>query len=437
MTDVIVIGGGFAGLAAATSLTEHGASVLVVEARPTLGGRAMAFRDPATGERIDNGQHILAGCYTDTLAFLRRIGSDRRLHRPSTLSVSLIDMHGRRSALVLPALPSPLNLVAGVLAWDALTLRERLTLLRLGPALRGASVPSPHLTVRQWLAAHGQSSRLCELLWEPLAVAALNQSIDDASATPFVEVLRRMFGPEPDASALLLPAVTLDLLYAEPARAWLEAAGSRVDLNAPARVVCEGDRVTGVRVRGTFLPGKCVVSAVPWFAFGALFDEPVPALRPLIADATRLESSPIVTANLWFDREVMDEPFVGLPGRSFQWAFDRRRITGPSQTHVSLVSSGLDALCRSDNATAVALALSELTSALPAAARARLRHASIVRERRSTFSTKPGSPPRPPTITALDGLFLAGDWIDTGLPATIESAVCAGHRAAGAALAHL
>jgi squalene-associated FAD-dependent desaturase len=431
---VIVIGGGFAGLSAATAIAEAGVAVHVLEARPGLGGRAAAFRDPATGERIDNGQHILAGCYTETLVFLNRIGAANRVHRPSTLRVPMIDDYGHRNALVLPPLPSPIDLLAGILAWDGLSISDRLSVLRLGHVLRGSEWPAPEATVRQWLDQHGQSARLCHMLWDPLALAALNQSADDATAGPFVAVLRRMFGDQPDAATLLLPAVPLDDLYVHPASDFLRHAGSTVSTNAPAGIVVEQARVTGVRVRDTVMPASIVVCAVPWFAFEDAFEHMPEAIRAVGRDATALASSPIVTVNLWFDDAGLDEPFVGLPGRTFQWAFDRRRLVR-SQSHVSLVSSGADGVVAAANADLVSLAHREIGTAMPSLGRARLRHASVVRERRATFSLRPGGPPRPPTVTPIGGLILAGDWIDTGLPGTIESAVLAGHRAARAALA--
>src|SRR5688572_8632323 len=137
--DAIIIGGGCAGFAAATALVEAGARVLVVEARPGLGGRATAFTDPATGERVDNGQHILMGCYTETLAFLDRIGAADRVRWQSGLKVSMIDRGGHHSVLSLPALPSPLHFLAGVLAWDALNWPERLSVLRIGSAIKPSS----------------------------------------------------------------------------------------------------------------------------------------------------------------------------------------------------------------------------------------------------------------------------------------------------------
>ena len=261
--DAIVIGGGFAGVAAATALAEAGRSVLLLESRPRLGGRATAFRDPVTGESIDNGQHVLAGCYSETLKLLRRLGTVTRLHRPSALRVPMIDEAGRSSVLSLPPLPAPLHLLAGVLSWDALSVADRLSVLRFARVLRSRTAPDLTLTVRAWLARYGQSPRLCRMLWEPLALATLNQSIDEAGASSFFAVISRMFGPDPDASAVLLPAVPLDELYALPAAAFLESAGATVLTNVRPRVVVARDAALCVQLGDERVATKVVVSAVP------------------------------------------------------------------------------------------------------------------------------------------------------------------------------
>ena len=443
--DAVVIGGGVAGFSAATALAEAGARVLLLEARPGLGGRATAFTDPETGERVDNGQHILMGCYVDTLALLARIDALDRVRWQAGLALTMVDERGHESVLKLPPLPSPLHLLGGVLAWDALSWAERLSILRvgatLGPAKAGHHIGTDQMwrpplggpsreTVREWLTRLGQAPRLCELFWEPLALAALNQSIDQAAASYFVGILERMFGPDPSSAALVMPVVPLDELYAEPARAWLEARGHEVRVHAPARVVVEGDRVTGVRVRGEHITAPVVISTVPWHALGAVFEEPPAALAGTIANASALGSLPIVTVNLWFDRPVMHEPLIGLPGRAFQWVFDRRAIVGGASSHLSMISSGAETIVSMSNDELIALALADVRAALPAARSAVVRKGLAVREKRSTFSLAPDAPPRPQTETAIAGFLLAGDWIDTGLPATIESAAVSGHRAA-------
>jgi uncharacterized protein with NAD-binding domain and iron-sulfur cluster len=153
--------------------------------------------------------------------------------------------------------------------------------------------------------------------------------------------------------------------------------------------------------------------------------------------ARRTAPSPIVTVNLWFDRPVLDEPFIGLPGRTMQWVFDKRLVVGDKASHLTLVSSGAADIVSRTNADLIQLALQELTSSIPAATEARVVNATVVREPRATFSLAPGQPPRPSTATAVSGLFLAGDWVDTGLPATIEGAVRSGHWAAQAAKGRL
>jgi squalene-associated FAD-dependent desaturase len=437
--DVAVIGAGFAGLSAATALAARGARVLVLDARPRLGGRATAFTDRTTGELVDNGQHVLFGCYRATFEFLRRVGALDNLRVQSRLEIPYLDLAGRRSLLACPRLTPPLHLLAGILRWPAVPIADRLAALRLAGPLRRArrqlqqsgTVSAPPGTVADWLEAHGQRARLTEWLWEPLAVAALNQSPRSAAAAPFVRVLAEMFGPDPEAATLALPTRPLDQMYAEPARRFIEAHGGEVRVNALARVIVGGGRVTAVEIRGDRVNVDRVVAAVPWFGLRSLFaSEPPAALAAILAAADALESMPIVTVNLWYDRAVMDDAFVGLPGRTMQWVFDKRQALGGTASHLSLVSSAATALDAIGRDEMVAMAAREISEAIPGARRARLVRGTVVRERRATFSLAPGQPPRPSTRTAIPGLVLAGDWIDTGLPGTIESAALSGHWAA-------
>jgi hydroxysqualene dehydroxylase len=432
--DVVVVGGGFAGLSAATALAERGARVLVLEARPTLGGRATAFTDPATGERVDNGQHVLFGCYHETFRFLRRIGTAASVRLQSRLAVGVIDRNGRRSRLTCPSLLPPFHLVAGIMRWDALEWRDRLAALRMGRAISRA----PHTghsdgTVRQWLLRNGQTNRLIELLWEPLAVAALNEAIDVAAAAPFARVLAGLFGRSPRDSALAIPLKPLDELYASPAKRFIEDRGGEVRTNAVTRIHSDdGLRVTS---KGEAIVAPAVVCAVPWHAVPDVLVDATGPLAGVVDAARRTAASPIVTVNLWLDRDVTGETFIGLPGRTMQWIFDKRMLFGEDASHLSLVSSGADRVVGLANDQLVALALEELRAALPAAAGAAVKRAVVVREKRATFSVAPGQPRRPPTDSGVRGLYLAGDWIETGLPATIESAVVSGHLAAEAIVA--
>jgi len=438
--DVLIVGGGLAGLSAGVALSGRGARVLLVEARPGLGGRATAFVDPETGEAVDNGQHVLAGCYTETFRFLEAIGTAGLVDLDDALDVEFVDRAGVRSRLRTARLPPPWHLVGGLLRWPALSWRDRVAALRAGRALAraaadgaAADAAARRETVAHWLRRHGQTDRLVEMLWEPLAVAALNQPAATAAAAPFVAVLGRMFGGSRRNAAIGVPRVPLDALYATPAAAAIAGRGGEVRTGSAARIVCDGERVSHVDVRGERITAGTVICAVPWHAIGRTVSPAPAALERTLRDADAMESSPIVTVNLWLDRPVTTVPFVGLPGRTLQWVFDKRQAFGAQASHLSLVSSGAAAIVGESNAALIELALREVRGALPGARAAEVRRATVVREKRATFSLAPGQPPRPAVETPVRGLLLAGDWIDTGLPATIESAVVSGHRAAEAA----
>ena len=430
--DVVVVGGGFAGLSAAAALADRGARVLVFEARPSLGGRAASFTDPATGEPVDNGQHVVVGAYTETFEFLRRIRSESGVRMQPRLSLDVVDSEGVRTRLECPGLPSPLHLLAGLLRWPALGWADRLAAMRM--ALRRA--PRPDETVRDWLRHMGQTPRLIELLWEPLAVAALNQPIDAAAAAPFALVIDRILERR-DASALGLAVTPLTDLYATPARSFVETRGGAVRTGRAAIIGAWPAASLSVRSGDHEIWPRAVICAVPWHGLRSAFWPEPPPLAPVFDAADATPASPIVTVNLWLDRPVTEAAFLGLPGRTMQWVFDKQRLFGAGVSHLSLVSSGAEAVVASSNDELVALAVEELRSACPAAGDAVVRRAVVVRERKATFSVAPGMPPRPPVRTAIPGLFLAGDWIGNDLPATIEGAVISGHAAAREAARYL
>jgi zeta-carotene desaturase len=389
----------------------------------------------------------MLGCYQETFALLRQLGTADRVRIQPTLEVDFVDRAGEHSRLRLPALPPPMNFIAGLLDWTALGWQDRLAALRLSGPIRIAQtgmreegrgkIPtriaaSPGETVEEWLINNGQTARIREMLWEPLALAALNQSIRAAAAPPFVAILAHMFGGGPQDASLALPTRPLDELYAEPARQFIEQRGGEVRIGTPARINLKGGRLSHVDARGDRLDADAVVAAVPWYALVDLFEGDVAPVEAIRTAAAATSPSPIASVNLWLNKRILRTPFLGLPGRTLQWVFDKEQMFDAHTSHITLVSSGADEVMAVPNDELIALALRELREALPDARSAKVVRASVVRERRATYSLAPGQPKRPHTITDVHGLVLAGDWIETGLPATIEGAALSGRRAADA-----
>lgn len=443
---VVIVGGGLAGLAAASRLVRLGLKITLLESRPRLGGRASSFVDPTTGEPVDNCQHVSMACCTNLADFCRRVGTAGLFRRVP--EVVFLDEQGRYSRLRAGLLPAPMHLAESFLAARYLTLAEKLR-VGLGMAcLRFSGRDRPGESFDSWLRRHGQTDRTIERFWGTVLVSALNERLDRMDVGHARKVFLDGFLRNRTGFQMEIPTVPLGELYGVRLRQWLEAEGVEIRLKSGVRSLDideEGVALSGVTLRsGERIPADFVVLAVPYDRIRALVPDREAAQIPRLDDAARLESSPITGVHFWFDRPVCP-PGLGhavTVGRLIQWVFNHSAIQGRQPEgggqYLQLVISASYDLQPLDKTAIRDLVLDDLSSIWPAAREATLLRWWVVTEHGATFSVRPGvEDHRPDQRTPVDGLYLSGDWTATGWPATMEGAVRSGYLAAEGILADL
>ena len=417
---IAVIGAGYAGCAAAVELAERGHAVVLFEASRSPGGRARAI--PGDKHHLDNGQHILAGAYGETLALMGRVGADPErllLRLPLTL------VFPGHLSLRAPRLPAPFHMAAALLGARGLDWREKLAAVRLMQSLkhRGFRLERDE-PVADLLLRLRQPARLTRLLWEPLCVAALNTPAAYASAQVFANVLRDTLAGGPQASDLLLPRCDLSALLPLPAVDFLRARGCEVRLSTPVRgleSLPDGAwRLGGDGWQSDF---TAVVLAVAPYHLEALLPRR-PELAATRQALTGLEYEPIVTCYLGYAEPVsLPASMIGLDGGHAQWLFDRGRLLGCSETMLAAVISASGRHRELDSA-ALSAAIHREIRAICGPLPPPLWH-RVITEKRATFACRHNLV-RPAMETGLPGLLLAGDYVASDYPATIEGAVRSG-----------
>lgn len=438
--EVVIVGGGFAGLTAGVALAAVGRRVRLLEQKPHLGGRARSFVDSTTGTVVDNGQHIFMGCFHKTLEFLRTIGTLDNIQFQPALRLNFIEPGGGQSKLECPTVSPPWHLVSAVIRSRSFRWGEKWGILRLGRVCansHSAGETAEWSTVDQWLKQFGQPDRLRDGFWNLLCTAVMNEDPEVASAQLFVRVLKlALFGSRED-SRVGLASRGLSECYVGPARDFIAARGGRVEIGRDVTRIhisegaCRGVQLAG----GEKIEADEVISAVPWYELARLLTGDILRSEPSFAKALTLRPSPIVSINLWFDRPITELDFAALRGTNIQWLFNKGNIFRSEKNYVSVVISGAYEQADRAKEDLVQMAVRELAELLPASREASLVHSLVIKERFATFSPVCGvDRARPGARTPVKGFFLAGDWTATGLPSTIESAVQSGYAAAEAVL---
>jgi zeta-carotene desaturase len=417
MTDVVVIGGGLAGLSAAAALGSEGLDVTVLEARPFPGGRATSY-PLHDGEEIDNCQHILLRCCVNLVDFYRRLGVDSKIAFQS--EIPFLEPGGRVSIFKRGLLPAPLHFTECFAALPFLSLGDKACIARAFLAiLQERHRPDlEEISMRAWLEEKKQTPNAIARFWRQVLVSAINEELDRMAASHGFQVLQLGFLASREAYEMGVPRVPLGELYSE--RCWAALPNVRFLFRSPVEQVrIEQGRVAEVTAQGASHRAAQFISAVPFDRFPALFPDAG-------IDTSAFTHSSITGIHLWFDRPVTDLPNATLLDRTIQWFFNKN-----GGRYLQVVVSASKSLIAMPRQQVIDLALSELREFLPAAREAAVVKAHVVKEVRATYSALPGlHRHRPEASTRIPNLWLAGDWTQSGWPATMEGAVRSGYKAA-------
>jgi hydroxysqualene dehydroxylase len=433
--EVAIVGAGVSGLAAAvhlaTSAERERVHITLFEARREAGGRTRSWLDEASGDILDNGQHLLMGCYTSTLSYLKKIGSIDQLEWSKGLQVPFA-IDGKVGELnTVTRLPSPFNLLGGILFSGLYTAQEKIAASRFGNALRKGALQdiAQGKTCEELLSEARQPSSLTRKLWEPIILATMNTSVARASAEVFLNVLKLAFFSDTRSASILYPKLGLTDLLIDPALELLFKKGHEIRLGAPVDGMTFEPNAIALLASGSRQDFDSVILTLgtgPGLELPKHIDQSIPPI----------EYSPITNAYLWLDRKVIASPIHAFIGTNIQWAFAKPTDYGAQRLALTVsVSNKLD---RFTNDELSDIFFRELKQCLPLAREAKVLRSQIIREKRATALLTPDlQRARPRTRSMTTGLYFAGDLVQNGLPMTIEGAIRNGQQAAAELLADL
>ncbi len=420
MKRCLIIGGGIAGLNAASILSSKKIPVTLIESSPNLGGRTYSFLDKTTDTIIDNGQHIMMGCYNDTISFLKLIGAKNNFEYQKNLTLNFLHKSKKKYQLSSDTFFYPINLLYAIIKYNILNTKEKISFVVFISKLPLLSKKSfRNLNVKEWLEEENQSFNTIKYFWEILCIGALNTSLEKASALIFYNVLIQIFYKGNFASTIIVPKYGLSESIINPAELFIKINGGKI---IPSETVKEltienQEIVAVISDTNSHTDFDYVISALPLYAL-----EKIIPLKTLEINLI-LQYSTILNIHLWINENKFSEKFYGFFDSQLHWIFVK-------ENHINIVISNADHMVEKSKEDIFNLVMNELENFISISAD-EVHHYKIIKEKRATFIPSIEiSNQRPNSNTIIKNLFLAGDWINTGLPSTIESAAKSGRIAA-------
>lgn len=436
--DVVIFGGGLAGIAAAVQLLNHGIKPTLVERRPFLGGRAFSFADRSSGEEIDNGQHVILGVCKQFLKLLEQLGTRQHIELGPVLEVP-VSLGGQISKLRSSRI---FGNAAALLRYSHLSVKDRLAVTRVLLHMKFSqqeeqeTAAQKSITFAEWLSGRGQSNEVIEFFWSMFILPVFNCRIDEVAAHDAIGFTKAALLGKTSSAAIGYPKKGLSYLIGHPAFEYLSANGAEVSNRTSVKAFApSGKGSFEIRLsNGQHLKADAVISALSPNALNGILPQFDARSAKLASRLSKFRYSPIVAVHLWYEHPIMDEQVMAFLDLGLQWVFNDsalRKISTTRRQHIVVSLSAADDWASFSKQQVLERVEAAMNDAFPNALTTRLLNASVVKTPDATIKLEPGSQElRSGPDTEIPGFFIAGDWTDTALPATMEGAVQSGNDAA-------
>lgn len=419
---IIILGGGVSGISAAFYGIKRGFDVTLVEANSSLGGRINSRIDSKTLDSIDNGQHLLVGAYEVFLDILKNIKTYEKIQIQNNFYVKYFDKSSTFN-LEEKYLKGQIGLLFGLLVLNNLNLSEKISAIKFILKIKLNLFKNNHQNLLEILKTNNQSDELIRVLWEPMCLATLNTPINIADTSIFTNVLKQSFFAGGFASKMIIPKVGLSDLISPFEEHFIKHGGKLLNNHSVKDLVIEDNKIKKVILtKNQELEADYIISCLPY-----------DRLNKLVALDIELESSPIISAYLWYDEVFFDDELVAVLDKNIQWIFNKRKFgftAGEKDypQYLSIVISDAVKLMELGNEEILSIITNEIDELFPL--KKNLLHHKIIKEKKATFlANSANQEKRRNIISPYDNLLIAGDWTDLTLPSTIETAAKSGKLA--------
>lgn len=422
---IAVIGAGIAGISASLNLAENGFEVHLFEQKNSIGGRISAIYDSASEELIDNGQHLLIGAYSYFLEFLKKIKADKQIEAQKSLSVNFIDPLGNDDILDTSSFWGKIGTIAGFLKLKQIDLNDKINLIIFLIKIQLNLIESNNLNCLEFLVKNIQSKNIIKRFWEPLILAILNNSPENSSADLLVISLKKAFFSNSNNSKLIFPKTDLNSLLQNFIPIF-EHLNGKIHINHKlTKINFEDKIVKSIEINQIEHSFDYYIFAVTPNVLMKLLPEDL--LRNGFSYLEKFNYSPIISVYFWFDKTIINQKFAAILNSQSQWIFNRRKILDNNnfkfEESISITISNAENIKNLTNSEISNLIYEELKQVLKIPENVKLLHSRVIKEMMATIAITPEIEKfRPNAETNIKNLYLAGDWTNTKLPATIESA---------------